>query len=74
MLICSSKSSSIIIQGPTELWVKRETPTILHIKVCLQVLGGSILELRKKKLFRAFCVSRGSWVKSDEWPQVMSKT
>ncbi len=43
---------------------------ILHIEVCLQVLGISTAWW--KKLKKAFCVSRGSFVESDKCPQVMS--
>ncbi len=41
---------------------------ILHIKVCLQAVGSTTAYVWKK-LYKA---SRGSYVKSDKLPQVMS--
>ncbi len=42
----------------------QEPTMILHIKVCLQVLGSATT--LGKRLCKAFCVSRGSYVKSDK--------
>ena len=41
-----------------------------HIKVCLHVLGSTTAYVKKKKLYKAFCGSRGSCAKSDKLPEV----
>ena len=52
---------------------ERGTPPIFHMKVCEQVLGSTAASVKKEsKLCEAFHSSRGSSVKCDTLPQVMS--
>lgn len=44
---------------------------VLHIKVCLQVLEGTSAYVEKKVIYKAFCGSSGSCLKSDKLPQVI---
>lgn len=52
---------------------ERGTPPIFHMKVCEQVLGNPAAYVKtESKLCEAFYGSRGSCVKCNTLPQVMS--
>lgn len=53
-------------------FVKREGELFLHIKVCLQVLGSWLYQYGCENVVKSYCGSRGSCVKFNSLPKMMS--
>lgn len=53
-------------------FVKRKGELVFHIKVCLQVLGSWLYQYGCENVVKSYCGSRGSCVKFNSLPKMMS--